>query len=197
MKKLSSLLLLFFIFSFIEKEEKNEKLEETILSIYNAFNAKDNDTFNRFIHPDGVIIHYRIGVPLEFSHVKKFDLKKRFVNGFPLDEQITADVMNLHSDSIPSSDCNDYLNESRGIFTFSLKKNLSTRIFDDNKQWFENKMVNMNNVDNLIIDKLEKGINPIQVIVSGEKNPTLRFTLALFGSKWYIIYFDFDDPCGI
>lgn len=174
-------------------QAQSDKLDNSIIDIIKAFNSKDSDKINRYIHPDyGLIILFRRGVMDEFEKTYKIDYKNpvpEYLPYFPFKLDLK-----IKYQTVPTYDCDLEKWSKIGLYC-------DTTLRDD---LLSKTALNLNEYrdENIPIEKVLdfKTIESKsrRIVLIDNEGGELIFYITLINNKWYLTILDrVSSDCSI
>ena len=166
-------------------QAQSNKLDNRIIEIIKAFNSKDSDGINQYIHPAyGLITLFRRGIMDEYKGTEGFDFKTpvpEYLPYFPFKTDF-----NIKYQDLPIFDCNTEKWSKIGLYCDTAKiDNLLSKIAFNLNEY------NDYNIPVKTIEKFKEMENKShKIVLTDSDDGELIFYLTLIENKWYLTILD-------
>lgn len=166
-------------------QAQSDKLDKSIIEIIKAFDSKDADKINQYIHPHyELIVLFRRGIMNEFEKTDKIDYKNpvpEYLPYFPFKIDLKIKYQTL-----PAFDCGSEKWSKIGLYCDTTQRDdlLSKTALNLNE--FRNENIPIETIQDFkIIESKSRRI----VLIDNESGE-LIFYITLIDNKWYLTILD-------
>lgn len=166
-------------------QAQSDKLDNSIIEIIKAFDSKDSNKINQYIHPDyGLIVLFRRGVMDEFEKTDKIDYKNpipEYLPYFPFKLDLKIKYQTL-----PTHDCDSEKWSKIGLYCDTTKRDdlLSKTALNLNEYREEN-------IPNGTIQEFKRiESKSRRIVLIDNEDGELIFYITLIDNKWYLTILD-------
>jgi len=184
-KAIFIILTMLILISFERIQAQSDKLDKSIIEIIKAFDSKDADEINQYIHPDyELIVLFRRGTMDEFEKTDKIDYRNpvpEYLPYFPFKIDLKIKYQTL-----PAFDCGSEKWSKTGLYCDTTQRDdlLSKTALILNK--FRNENIPIETIQDFkIIESKSRRI----VLIDNESGE-LIFYITLIDNKWYLTILD-------
>lgn len=184
-KAIFTILTILILIPFVKIQAQSDNLENSIIELIKAFDSKDSDKINQYIHPDyGLIVLFRRGVMDEFEKTDKIDYKNpvpEYLPYFPFKLDLKIKYQTL-----PTYDCGSEKWNKTGLYCDTTKRDnlLSKTALNLNEYRDEN-------IPNEIIQDFKSiESKSHRIVLIDNEGGELIFYITLIDNKWYLTILD-------
>lgn len=164
---------------------QSDNLENSIVEIIKAFDSKDSDKINQYVHDDyGLIVLFRRGVMDEFEKANKIDFKNPVPEYLPyLPFKLDLEIK---YQTLPTHDCDSGKWSKIGLYCDTTKRDdlLSKTALNLNEYRDEN-IPNETIQDFKLIESKSR-----RIVLTDNQDGELIFYITLIDNKWYLSILD-------
>jgi hypothetical protein len=164
---------------------QSDNLKNSIVEIIKAFDSKDSDKINEYIHPDyGLIVLFRRGVMDEFEKTNKIDFNNpvpEYLPYFPF----KLDLKIIYQ-TLPTHDCDSEKWSKIGLYCDTTQRDdlLSKTAMNLNEYRDENIPIETIQDFKTIESKSQR------IVLIDNEGGELIFYITLINNKWYLTILD-------
>ncbi len=179
------ILTILILIPFERIQAQSDNIENSIFEIIKAFDSKDSDKLNQYIHPNyGLIVLFRRGVMDEFEKTNKVDFKNpvpEYLPYFPFKLDLKIKYQTL-----PTYNCDSEKWNKIGLYCDTTLRDdlLSKTALNLNKYRDENIPLGTINDFQIIESKSRK------IVLIDNEDGELIFYITLIDNKWYFTILD-------
>lgn len=184
-KTIFIILMMLILIPFGSIQAQSEKLDISIIEIIKAFDSKDSDKINQYIHPDyGLIVLFRRGVMDEFEKADKIDFKNpvpEYLPYFPFKLDLKIKYQTL-----PTHDCDSENWNKIGLYCDTTRRDnlLSKTALNLNEYRDENIPIKKIQDFKILESKSRR------IVLIDNEDGELIFYITLINNKWYLTILD-------
>jgi hypothetical protein len=184
-KAIFMIITILILIPFERIQAQSDKLDNSIIEIIKAFDSKDTEKINQYIHPDyGLITLFRRGVMDEFKRTERFDFNTpvpEYLPYFPFKTDFKIKYQDL-----PIFDCNTEKWSKIGLYCDTTKiDNLLSKTALNLNQY------NDYNIPVKTIEKFKEMENKsYKIVLADSDDGELIFYLTLIDNKWFLTILD-------
>jgi len=184
-KTIFIILMMLILIPFERIQAQSEKLDISIIEIIKAFDSKDSDKINQYIHPAyGLIVLFRRGVMDEFEKTDKIDFKNpvpEYLPYFPFKLDLKIKYQTL-----PTHDCDSENWNKIGLYCDTTRRDnlLSKTALNLNEYRDENIPIKKIQDFKILESKSRR------IVLIDNEDGELIFYITLINNKWYLTILD-------
>ncbi|WP_319502597.1 hypothetical protein [uncultured Draconibacterium sp.] len=184
-KTIFTILAVLILLPFQQVQAQSDRLDNSIIEIIKAFDSKNSDKINQYIHPDyGLIVLFRMGVFDEYQKTSKFDFKNPvpdYLPYFPFKMNL-----NIKYQELPAFDCDSEKWSKTGLFCdTTLIDNLLSKTAINLNEYRED------NIPNETIKEFKRMESKShRIVLVDNEEGELIFYVTLINKKWYLTILD-------
>lgn len=184
-KAIFTILTILILIPFVKIQAQSDNLENSIIELIKAFDSKDSDKINQYIHPDyGLIVLFRRGVMDEFEKTDKIDYKNpvpEYLPYFPFKLDLKIKYQTL-----PTYDCGSEKWNKTGLYCDTTKRdNLLSKTALNLNEYRDENIPNETIQDFKSIESKSH-----RIVLIDNEGGELIFYITLIDNKWYLTILD-------
>lgn len=172
-----------------------KRLEKTVQDLLQAYDTKDEKTFNQFIHPEHQLMYqYRIGVPYVLSLASEVHFDELPPAFLPYDDfELDKKVLKAQFEPLPEFDCEREDWNKKGLYIASVPEPILGPIIEENFK-FEN--TDQESRDKLIRHVAPYDKNYVAVYLTTDGAQLVWYLKEIQG-QWYLMIWHRDTYCDV